>query len=169
MLVRSPLLTSYKWHELVFAGRLVCRCHGVFFSGVAFVLVCFVFRLEAFVEAAALRSIVLQYAGVPIATGVSLSFLFAYLEIDDAFSEYSIFLYYFRFLFVWRVRRTSFPSGWCFFYLVTTGWIFNISLCENSIKQIKAKNTTSSWHCCPFKLITMQGHQNTTITKCTIS
>ena len=23
-----------------------------------------------------------------------------------------------------------FPSEWCFFYLVTTGWIFDISLCE---------------------------------------
>ena len=31
----------------------------------------------------------------------------------------------------YRVRRTFFPSGWCFFYLVTTGWIFDISLCEN--------------------------------------
>ena len=29
-----------------------------------------------------------------------------------------------RFLFVRRVRRTFFSSGWCFFYLVTTGWIF---------------------------------------------
>ena len=56
---------------------------------------------------------------------------------DVAFSEY--FLYHCRFLFVRRVRRTFFPSGWCFFYLVTTGWIFYISLCENSINQ--AKNT----------------------------
>ena len=40
-----------------------------------------------------------------------------------------------RFLLVWRVRRTFFPSGWCFFYLVTTGWIFDISLCENLINQ----------------------------------
>ena len=45
------------------------------FSGVAFVLfffalLCFVFRLYAFVEAAALRSIVLRYAGAPIATRV---------------------------------------------------------------------------------------------------
>ena len=30
-----------------------------------------------------------------------------------------------------------FPSGWCFFYLVTTGWIFDISLCENSLKKSK--------------------------------
>ena len=30
VLVRSPLLTSHKWRELVSSGRLVCRCHGVF-------------------------------------------------------------------------------------------------------------------------------------------
>ena len=58
-----------------------------FFSGVTFVLFCFAFRLYAFVEAAALRSIVLRYAGVPIATRVSLflsfSFLFfVYLEMS---------------------------------------------------------------------------------------
>ena len=42
--------------------RLVCRCHGVF---------------SLVVEAAALRSIVLRYAGVPIATRVFLlSFFF---------------------------------------------------------------------------------------------
>ena len=27
-LVRSPLLTSHKWSELVLSGRLVCRYHG---------------------------------------------------------------------------------------------------------------------------------------------
>ena len=35
----------------------------------------------------------------------------------------------------YRVRRTFFPSGWCFFYLVTTGWIFDISLRIQSINQ----------------------------------
>ena len=41
------------------------------FSGVAtFVLFCFDFRLYAFVGAAVLRSIVLRYAGAPIATRV---------------------------------------------------------------------------------------------------
>ena len=30
VLVRSPLLTSHKWRELVSSGRLVCRYHGVF-------------------------------------------------------------------------------------------------------------------------------------------
>ena len=55
-------------------------------SGTTFVLFCFVFRLYAFVEAAALRSIVLRYAGVPIATLVSFFFLFfvvvVYLEMS---------------------------------------------------------------------------------------
>ena len=42
------------------------------FSGVTFVLFLLIFRLYAFVEAAAvLRSIVLRYAGAPIATLVS--------------------------------------------------------------------------------------------------
>ena len=40
------------------------------FSGVTFVFVLLRFRLYAFVEAAALRSIVLRYAGAPIAPRV---------------------------------------------------------------------------------------------------
>ena len=67
--VRSPVLTSHKWRELLSSGRLVCRCHDVFL----WCYVCFVllrFRLYAFVQAAALRSIVLRYAGAPIATRV---------------------------------------------------------------------------------------------------
>ena len=134
VLVRSPLLTSHRWRKLVSTGCLVCRCHEDFL----WCYVCFVllrFRLYAFVEAAALRSIVLRYAGVPMTTRVSFFyFVFVYLEMS-LFP--GIFLYHFRFLFVWIVRSTFFPSGWCFFYLVTTGWIFDISfLCENqSINQ----------------------------------
>ena len=45
------------------------------FSGEPFVLFCFVFRLYAFVEAAALRSIVLRYAGAPITTRAPFFFL----------------------------------------------------------------------------------------------
>ena len=53
------------------------------FSGVAFVLFCFVFVLNGFVEAAALRSVVLRYAGAPIATHVFFSFFpFDYLEMS---------------------------------------------------------------------------------------
>ena len=63
-LIRSHLLTSHKWRELVSSGRLLCRCHGVFiWCSVCYVLLHF--RLYAFVEAAALRSIVLRYAGAP--------------------------------------------------------------------------------------------------------
>ena len=40
-------------------------------------------------------------------------FLFSFCLCGDvAFSEYC--LYHFRFLFVWRVRRTFFPPKWCF-------------------------------------------------------
>ena len=67
-----------------------------FFSDVTFVLFCFVFRLYAFVEAAALRSIVLRYAGVPIATRVSFLFPYfvVYLEVSlfpSIFSAFSLY------------------------------------------------------------------------------
>ena len=61
VLVRSPLLTSHKWSEFVSSGHLNCRCHCAFL----WYSLCFVlhrFRLYAFVEAAAFRSIVLRYA-----------------------------------------------------------------------------------------------------------
>ena len=64
-----------------------------FFSGLTSVLFCFAFRLYAFVEAAALCSIVLRYAGVPIATRVS-------------------FFYFFRFIFVY-LEMSLFPSIFC--------------------------------------------------------
>ena len=75
--------------------------------------VLFRFRLCAFyIEAATLRSIVLQNAGAPIATHTCF-FLFSFCLLGDiAFSE--LLLYHCRFLFVWRVRRTFFPSEWCF-------------------------------------------------------
>ena len=48
-----------------------------------------------------------------------------------------------------------FPSGWCFFYLVITGWIFDIiSLCENSINQSINQSISSLllfW--CPYMVI----------------
>ena len=112
---------SHKWRELVPSGRLVCRCHDVFL----WCYICFVllrFRLYAFVEAEALRSIVIQYSGAPIATRVSFSFLG-----DVAFSEY--FLYHFRFLFIYMESNTYVLCfRMVFSYLVTTGWIFDISL-----------------------------------------
>ena len=65
------------------------------------------FRLYAFVEAAALSSIVLRYASAPIATRVSFSFLGTSLFPN-------IFLYHFRFLFVWTIKyvvRSFLPNG----------------------------------------------------------
>ena len=109
MLVRSPLLT------IATSGANLCPPVVWFadvmtsFSGVAFLfcfaVLCFVFRLYAFVEAATLRSIVLRYAGAPIAICISF-----FGDVD--FSEY--FLYHFRFLFVWRVEyvvRSLLPNG----------------------------------------------------------
>ena len=80
-------------------------------SGVAFVLFCFVFVLFLFfTEAAALRSIVLRYSICmhPDSHTQLATCLFG----DVAFSEYLCTITIF--LFVWRVRRTFFPSGWCF-------------------------------------------------------
>ena len=63
-------------------------------------LFCFAsFLSYAFVEAAVLRSMVLRYAGAPIATRV-----FWGGGGNVAFSEY--FLYCFRFLFVWTIEYT---------------------------------------------------------------
>ena len=134
MLVRSPLMTSHKWRELVPAGRLVCRCHDVFL----WCYVCFVllrFRLYAFVEAAALRSTVFRYAGAP--------------------DSHTCFFFFFGTCRFFRLFFVPFPLSLCmestsyvlsfrmvFSYLVTTDWIFGISLCENSINQsIKGR-----WH-----------------------
>ena len=72
-----PLLTSHKWRELVSSGRLVCRYHDVsHWRYLCYVLLRF--RLYAFVEAVALRSIVLRYAGAPITPRVSFSFSFSF-------------------------------------------------------------------------------------------
>ena len=108
MLVRSPLLTSHKWRELVSSGRLVCECHGVFFWCYV-CIVLFRFRLYAFIEAAAFRSIVLRYAGAPIATR---DFFFFFLLIIWKYRFFRVFLVPLPFFFVWRVCRTfPLPDG----------------------------------------------------------
>ena len=113
---------------------------------VCFVLLCFVSRLYAFVEAAALRSIVLRYAGVPIATRVSFFSFFSFFCLFGMSLFPSTFFVPFPLSLCmdYRVRRTFFPSGWCFFYLVTTGWIFDISLYENSINQSTMSRCTAT-------------------------
>ena len=80
------------------------------FSGVTFVLFCFVFVFYAFVEAAALRSIVLRYAGASIATPrVSFFFPFVYLEMSlfpSIFCTIAIFSLYGEY-----VVRSFLPDG----------------------------------------------------------
>ena len=81
-----------------------------FLSGVTFVLFCFVFRLYAFVEAAALRSNVLRYAGVPIAIRVSFFLFFALFF--SLFGDAALSEYFFHFLFVGEYVVCSFlPDG----------------------------------------------------------
>ena len=100
-------------------------------------LLCFLrFRLYAFLEAAALRSIVLRYnyAGVSIATRVFCFFSFCLFG-DVVFSEYFFVLFPLSLYMVSTSYVLSFRVI-VIFYLVTTGWIFDISLlCENSINQ----------------------------------
>ena len=142
MLVSSSLLTNHKWRELVSLGRLVCRFHDVFL----WCYLCFVllrFRLYAFVEAAALRSIVLRYAGAPITPRV---FLFSFCLFGDvAFPEY--FLVPLPFSLINSMESMSYVLSFrmVLFYLVTTGWIFYIRLCENSTNQ-PIKNTAGTFN-----------------------
>ena len=112
---RPSLLTSNKWRELASHRRLVCRCHDVFL----WYYLCVVllrFRLYAFVEDAALRSIALRYVGAPIATHVSFLFPFVYLEMSlfpSIFYTFAVFSLYGEY-----VVRSFLPDG---VYLVTTG------------------------------------------------
>ena len=76
------------------------------FSGVTFVVVLLRFRLYAFVEAAALRSIVLRYTGAPIAKRGSFFFPFVYFEM---LLLSSFLLYYCRLLFVYGEYAVCFP------------------------------------------------------------
>ena len=97
------------------AQTCVLRAFGLqmpwrLFSGVTFVLFCFVFRLYAFVEAAAIRSIVLRYAGVPIATRVCFfffpPFFLLFLEMSLFPSIFSAFSLYGE-----HVVRSFLPDG----------------------------------------------------------
>ena len=106
--------------------------------------VCFVlfrFRIFAFIVAAALRPIFLRYAHAPTTprsylTRVVCVLLFFYffsfcLFGDVAFSEYFVSL---PFPLCIESRSYVSPFRMAFFYLVTTGRSFYISLlCENSI------------------------------------
>ena len=105
------------------------------FSGVTFVFVLLRFRLYAFVEVAALRSI--NRPSICRRPDIhTCLFICFFLFWEVSFTEY--FLYHLRFLLGcwWRIRRTLFPSEWCFSTLWPRAGFFYISLllCENSIQ-----------------------------------
>ena len=84
-----------------------------FFSGFTFVLFCFVFRLYAYIESAAFRSIVLRYVGAPIVARVLFFFTLADLEMSrfrSTFCTISAFSLYGEYLAGFSLRH---PSGWC--------------------------------------------------------
>ena len=129
MLVRSPSLTSHKWRELVSSGVWFADVMTSF-SGVTFVLCCHVFVLMLSLKP---RPFLQSFFDMQAPRLPRVSFLFP--------------------LFIWRCRFfqvffVPFPLSLCMestsyvlsfrmvlFYVVTTGWIFDISLCENSINQ----------------------------------
>ena len=149
MLVRSPLLTNYGWRELVSSGHLVCRCYDAFlWCHLCFVLLRF--RLYAFIETAAHRSIVLRHAGAPIATRVSLFFIpFVCLEMMLLFPS-NFFVVPLPFsLCILESTSSVFPFRTVFFYLVTTSWIFDIISAYVRIHQSIIINTcTTVVNCC---------------------
>ena len=130
-------MTSHKWRELVSSGPSVCRCHVVFlWCYISFALLRFC--LYAFVEAAALRSIVLRYAGAPIATRVFFFFLLFIWRcrfFRVFFSNISTFSLY-------GEESTSYVFSFrmVFFYLVTTGWILCHSLSLAYVRNKKKRN-----------------------------
>ena len=95
----SLALASQKWHELVSFGSLVCRCHDCLSLLLRLLFVLFRFRLFAFIEGAALRSIVLRYACARQPNAVTthclcpLLFL-VYLEFSDYFCTIAVFSLY---------------------------------------------------------------------------
>ena len=126
MLVRSPLLASHRWRELVSPRRMSC-CLSLVLRLFCF---CFVFVFFAFIKAAALRSITLRVCA-PTVTRASSIFFFLL--------EMSLFP---------KIVLVPLPVSLCmestshvfhfrmvFFYLVTTGWMIDIRLFEISINR----------------------------------
>ena len=122
------------------------------FSRVTFVFVLFRFRRFAFTEAAALRSIVprsivLRYACTPRATRsyptiLCVFFFFLFSSFSCFFGDIAFSEYFCTITFTLCMENTSyvFLFQMAFFYLVTTGWIFYISLCENSKSKSLQRN-----------------------------
>ena len=101
-----------------------------FFSGVTFVLVCFVFAFmlslkpRLFVQS----FFVLRYACVPTATHISSLFLGGGMSLFPCIHyRFSLYMESASPVFCFRMM--------VFIYVVTRSWIFDTSLCENSTNQ----------------------------------
>ena len=105
---------SHKWRELVSSRRMSC-CLSLVLH-----LFCFV--------------------SLPLPTSF-FSFFRCFFLGDVAFSGYFYFFTPLPFSLCMESTSYVFPFWVVFFYLVTTGGIFDISLCENLINQINYDNT----------------------------
>ena len=79
---------------------------------------------------------VIRYGNACAPTATRVSFLFFFFFWRCLF--FQVFLYHCRFLFVWRIRRTFFPFGWCFLIPCDHGLDFfhqTSLIYENSINQ----------------------------------
>ena len=110
------------------------------FSGVVtFVLFCFVFvffflslKPRPFAQAFFVLRYTINTILLSACFFVFVSSLFLFLW---KWRFFRVFLYHCRFSHCMESTSYVFSFRIVFFYLVTTGWIFDISLCENSINQ----------------------------------
>ena len=103
-------------------------------------------------EAAALRSIVLRYAGAPIATCVS--FFFPFVNLDMPFFR----VFFCAISLSLCIGSTSYVLSFqmMVFYLVTTGWIFDISLFNVRIQSINQINRRYFQHAHFMPIVDME-------------
>ena len=113
------------WRELVSSGRISC-CLSLVLRSFCFVL----FRFRFFFLSRKPRPFVQSFFVLRYACAPSASPSYHLFLLRCRF--FGVFSYHYRFFFV-CCRSYVFYFRMVFFYLVTTGRIFYISLCENSI------------------------------------
>ena len=132
VLIRSSKLISHK---------CILRADAVLsFSGATFVLFCFVFvfllsrKPRPFVQS----FFVLRYACAPTATSSYLTTVCAPSFVSLEVSRFPSIVVPLSFSLYMESTSYVFSFRMVFFYLVTTGWIFDINLlCEDSINRSK--------------------------------
>ena len=125
-------------------GRLVCRCHDVFLWVLRLFCFAFVFMLSLkprpFVQSFDMQA---RFFLLPLLFVWGCRFFRVFFLF---FAPFSLSLCMESTSYVLSFRMVS-------FYLVITGWIFYISLCENSISQLaltgsnKIPQEKSMWYC----------------------